>query len=75
VRLSALVVVLVCFAPGAVATAAPQTCHFTYGGGPVIPNVKVVQIFWGATNNPQYAYKIGSPRITPRSPTAPISIG
>jgi hypothetical protein len=36
---------------------ARATCHLSYGSGPLIPNVKVVQIFWGTTNNPQYQYK------------------
>ncbi|MGZ3427206.1 MAG: hypothetical protein ACXVCV_11190, partial [Polyangia bacterium] len=34
-----------------------QSCHLSYGNGALIPNVKVVTIFWGTTNNGQYAYK------------------
>ncbi|MGZ3438676.1 MAG: hypothetical protein ACXVDD_04145, partial [Polyangia bacterium] len=34
-----------------------QSCHLSYGNGALIPNVKVVTIFWGTTNNVQYAYK------------------
>jgi MYXO-CTERM domain-containing protein len=33
------------------------TCHLSYGNGALMPNVKVVTIFWGTTNNPQYQYQ------------------
>ena len=40
------------------ATAArAQTCHLSYGNGALIPNVKVVALYWGTTNNGQYKYK------------------
>jgi hypothetical protein len=34
-----------------------QSCHLSYSNGALIPNVKVVTIFWGMTNNGQYQYK------------------
>ena len=34
-----------------------QSCHLSYGNGALIPNVKVVALYWGTTNNGQYKYK------------------
>ncbi len=33
------------------------TCHLSYGNGALIPNVKIVALYWGTTNNGQYKYK------------------
>jgi len=56
-RKRSALVVLFWGALGAVGAVRAQTCHLTYGGGPLIPNVQVVQIFLGTTNNLQYQYK------------------
>ncbi len=39
------------------AEARAQTCHLSYGNGALIPNVKIVALYWGTTNNGQYKYK------------------
>ncbi|HXU69936.1 MAG TPA: hypothetical protein VN947_11440 [Polyangia bacterium] len=39
------------------ARAAGTTCRLSYGNGALIPNVSVVALYWGTTNNGQYAYK------------------
>ncbi|HEX6835715.1 MAG TPA: MYXO-CTERM sorting domain-containing protein [Polyangia bacterium] len=39
------------------AQARAQTCHLSYGNGALIPNVKIVALYWGTTNNGQYKYK------------------
>lgn len=39
------------------ARAAGSTCHLSYGNGALIPNVAVVALYWGTTNNGQYAYR------------------
>ncbi len=46
----------------AVAVSAPDaravaSCHLAYGNGPLIPNVSIVTLYWGTTNNAQYALK------------------
>jgi len=50
-----LVVLLAILGLGAPARA--QSCHLSYGNGALIPNVKVVALYWGTTNNGQYKYK------------------
>ncbi|HEY2749450.1 MAG TPA: hypothetical protein VGL86_32750 [Polyangia bacterium] len=45
---------LVCVAADARAAA---SCHLDYGNGALIPNVSIVALYWGTTNNGQYAYK------------------
>jgi hypothetical protein len=39
------------------ARAAGAACHLQYSNGALIPNVSVVALYWGTTNNGQYKYK------------------
>ena len=45
------------FALAAANAHAATSCHLSYGNGALIPNVKVVALYWGTTNNGQYKYK------------------
>jgi hypothetical protein len=51
---AAILLVAAALAPS---RARAQSCHLSYGNGALIPNVKVVTVFWGTTNNGQYQYK------------------
>src|SRR4051812_5420081 len=45
---------------GLQATSAPSGAHLSYNGGPMISNVKVVQVLWGAGT---YSEEIAGPQF------------